>query len=132
MTINELFTIADDVKPNAFTKDDLTRWLNEVEGMVQTRVLLLAPEEIISYSYEEDKDKELLVSPPYDKLYLPYLEARIDYTNGEYNRYQNSMQLFNSFFSEFMNYFALRYRPADTHSPVYTSEYNYIGKGEDL
>ena len=33
--------------------------------------------------------------------------------------YQNTMQMFNSFFGEFMRWFALNYRPADTHEEVY-------------
>ena len=53
------------------------------------------------------------------KLYAPYLEAKIDYANGEYNKYQNSMQMFNSFWGEFMRWFARVYRPADTHLEVY-------------
>ena len=41
MTVQEAITYACAVKPNAFDNDTLTRWLNEVEGMVQTQVLLL-------------------------------------------------------------------------------------------
>ena len=51
--------------------------------------------------------------------YAPYLEAKIDYANGEYEKYQNSMQMFNSFWGEFLRWFALVYRPADTHGEVY-------------
>ena len=50
---------------------------------------------------------------PYDRLYLSYLYAMIDFANGEYNKYQNSMQMFNGEFSEFMRWFAGRYFPAD-------------------
>ena len=119
MTVSQVIRIVDDIKPNAFTNETKTAWLNEVEGMVQTQVLLLAPEEIIAYTYDADGDRELLVHPPHDKLYPAYLEARIDYANGEYNKYQNTMQMFNAFFEEFMRWFALTYRPADTHGEVY-------------
>ena len=119
MTLSELIGRVDETKPNAFSNDRKTEWVNEVEGMVQTQALLWAPPALFTYVYDQDKDKELLVDPPHDKLYPPYLEARIDYANGEYERYQNSMQLFNSFWGEFLRWFALVYRPADTHCEVY-------------
>ena len=48
-----------------------------------------------------------------------YLEARVDYANGEYDKYQNTMQMFNAFFGEFVRWFATIYSPADTHGEVY-------------
>lgn len=119
MTLDQLIAKVDEVKPNAFSNDRKTDWVNEVEGMVQTQAFLFAPEEFIAYSYDVDKDRELLVAPPHDKLYAPYLEAKIDYANGEYEKYNNSMQMFNSFWGEFLRWFALVYRPADTHGEVY-------------
>lgn len=119
MTVSQVIQAVDEVKPNAFSNEEKTRWLNEVEGMVQTEVLLFASEEVITYSYEQDKDAELLVQPPHDKLYPAYLEACVDYANGEYEKYQNTMQMFNAFFGEFIRWFALTYSPADTHGEVY-------------
>ena len=55
---------------------------------------------------------ELLVEPPHSKLYAEYVMARIDYANGEYDKYQNSMQMFNAFWGEFMRWFARVYCPA--------------------
>lgn len=119
MTLSDVISSVDEIKPNAFSNETKTKWINEVEGMVQTEVFLFAPAEFIQYSYPNDKDTILLVDPPHDKLYAPYLEAKIDYANGEYNKYQNSMQMFNSFWGEFMRWFARVYRPADTHLEVY-------------
>ena len=56
---------------------------------------------------------ELLVEPPHSKLYAEYVMARIDYANGEYDKYDNSMQMFNAFWGEFSRWFARMYRPAD-------------------
>lgn len=115
MTVSQIIRIVDDIKPNAFTNETKTAWLNEVEGMVQTEVFLFAPVEVIQYDYAKDQDTVLLVDPPHDKLYQAYLTARVDFANGEYNKYQNTMQMFNSFFGEFMRWYALNYRPADAH-----------------
>ncbi len=56
---------------------------------------------------------ELLAEPPHSKLYAEYLIARIDYANGEYDKYANAMQMFNAFWGEFSRWFARTYRPAD-------------------
>lgn len=123
MTIKEAIERADKTKPNAFSNDDKVQWLNEVEGMVQTQVFLFAPAQIITYgAYDDEKNTSLLVTPPHDKIYPAYLVAMIDYHNGEYDRYQNTHQMFNAHFGEFMRWFAAVYRPADTHTELYETE----------
>ena len=113
MTLSDVISSVDEIKPNAFSNEMKTKWINEVEGMVQTQVFLMVPMGLVQYTYDRDKDSILLVDPPHDKLYPAYLEAKIDYANGEYNKYQNTMQMFNSFFSEFMRWYADNWRPAD-------------------
>lgn len=115
MTLKEVIRFVDDIKPNAFSNAQKTQWINQVEGMVQTEVFLRAVEGVQAYAWPADRDTELLVHPPNDKLYLSYLTAMIDYANGEYDRYQNTMQMFNGDYSEFAVWFADRYRPADTN-----------------
>ena len=119
MTLLQVIRTVDDIKPNAFADETKTTWINECEGLVQTEVLLWAPEEILAYTFEKDQGTELLVRPPHDKLYGAYLAAQIDFANGEYDKYQNTMQMFKSYFGEFMRWFATNYRPADTHREVY-------------
>ena len=114
-TLKSVIEYVDEIKPNAFSNEAKTQWVNECEGLVQTEVLLVADTELISYSYDTDKDKELLVKHPHVKIYWAYLTAMIDFANGEYNKYQNTMQMFNAFFGEYMRWFALWYHPADTH-----------------
>lgn len=116
MRLSEVIKRVDDIKPNAFSNETKTGWINDCEGMVQTEVFLFAPVEIIAYEYDRDANTPLLVDAPHDKLYVSYLTAMVDFANGEYNRYQNTMQMFNAHFSEFMRYFAQRYRPADAYA----------------
>lgn len=113
MTLSDVISSVDEIKPNAFSNETKTKWINEVEGMVQTQVFLMVPMGLVQYTYDQDKNAILLVDPPHDKLYPAYLEAKIDYANGEYKKYQNTMQMFNSFFSEFMRWYADNWRPAD-------------------
>lgn len=115
MTIETCIRAVDEIKPNAFSDETKTQWLSEVEGMVQTEIFLFHPVNLVQYSYDTDKDTELLVDPPHDKLYRSFLEAKIDYANGEYEKYSNSMQMFNADYGEFLRWFAQYYEPADAH-----------------
>jgi len=116
MTLGEVIEYVGDIKPHAFPETALTRWVNECEGMVAAEVLLFASEEVPVYEWPLCRDWELLAQPPHDKIYPAYLTAKIDFANGEYNRYQNTMQMFNAFYGEFMRWFASVYRPADWHA----------------
>lgn len=113
MTIKQVIDFIDDIKPNAYTNAQKTRWIAEVEGKIQSEIFLFAPAQIITYSYPEDETSQLLVAPPHNNLYPSYLCAMIDYANGEYERYNNALTMFNQQYTEFMRWFALHYRPAD-------------------
>lgn len=113
MTIAKVLAAADAVKPNAFSEEVKLQWVNEAEGMVQTDVLLRAIDDVVTYEWPTDENTELLVKPPHDKLYLAYLIAMIDFTNGEYNKYSNTVAMFNTHLSEYAAWFQRTYRPAD-------------------
>ena len=51
MTIQECFDYVDEIKPNAFSNETKTIWLNEVEGMVQTEIFLNAETDVFEYKY---------------------------------------------------------------------------------
>ncbi len=51
--------------------------------------------------------------PPHDKVYGAYLGAMVDFANGEYQKYENAMQLYNAYLAEFARWFIARYCPAD-------------------
>ena len=99
MTPNKAIEIVDRLKPNAYSEEDKLRWLNELDGMVQS--LVIQTDEVKQYSYPEDMDKELLIPEPYDNVYSLYLEAQIDYHNREYDYYNNSAMRFEALFSEY-------------------------------
>ena len=68
-TLKQCIDEVDAIKPNVFDYETKTRWLNEIEGKVQTEVMLIASEDVLQYSYPENHDWELLVDPPYDMIY---------------------------------------------------------------
>lgn len=125
MKISELYGYIDKVKPNAFDAAVKNVWLNEVEGAVQSQVMLLAPSEAVVYAYDPEDaetDAELLVGAPYNKLYYAYLTAMIDFANGEYSNYSNTLTLFNTFWNEYAAWYSLNIHPADGRA-VYEGYY---------
>ena len=108
MTVGKVIERVDAVKPNAFDSETKVEWLNALEGRIAADVLLLAPVEIrqLQYAWPADKDTQLLVEPPHDDIYGLWLQAKIDEANGEYNKYQNTMQIYNEHFGDFLRWFA--------------------------
>ena len=125
-TVNDVITYVNDIKPNAFTEETLTEWLSECEGSIQTEILCIASGDVVTYSYADNKDTELIVKPPHDKLYGFYLLAMIDFAHGEYKKYENTMQLFNAALSEFAKWFVR------THSKEAKNPEGYYMSGYDL
>ena len=117
-TLQGVLDIIDSIKPNAFSEGAKTAWINEIEGLVQTEVFLLAIEDVAQYTWPENAAATLLAKPPHDKIYWVYLSAMVDFANGEYDKYQNTMQMFNQFFGEYMRWYARTYNPADGEAEV--------------
>lgn len=100
-------------KTKAFSRDTfddsvLLRFLNEVEGMVQTDILHLFHDGITQYTDAESTD-ELLVVAPYDKLYFSYLAYRIDLLNNETGKASNSKAAFDQDWEDFLGYYTRTY-----------------------
>lgn len=113
MKLREVIDMVDDVKPNAFETATKIAWLNRLEGTLASEVFLLAPAEVRQLQYTaDDLDTELLVDPPYDDIYVLWLEAKIDEANGEYNKYQNTMQIYNARRADFVAWFCQTWDPA--------------------
>ncbi len=71
MTIEEIFDYVDEVKPNNYSKEIKTHWLNELEGKIQNEIMLLAQSEHISYVYRSSTELSGLSFPNDHTLLLP-------------------------------------------------------------
>lgn len=111
--IKNVIACVDDIKPNRFSEATKVQWLNEAEGYIQTDVMMLALADIVQYDPAVHMDTELLVKPPHDKLYAVYLCAMVDFANGEYDKYSNTMQMYNEFLREYTKWYTMNFRPAD-------------------
>lgn len=101
----------DERKPNAFTTQQKMAWLTELDGKIAAEVMLLSIVEVRLLKCT-DPNHELLVTYPHDGIYDAWLEAKIDYANGEYSKYQNSKEMFNAAYGSFVRWFAQTYDPA--------------------
>ena len=63
------------------------------------------------YTEETNPDTVLIVPAPYDALYLYWLEAQIDYYNGEMDRYNNAAGRFTLAQQEFIDHYHRTHRP---------------------
>ena len=99
-TLAEVISRVDALKPNAFTNEQKTEWINKVESAVQTEIMDVLPENLVVYDYETDHDKELLVTLPHRDIYDRYLMAMIDFMAGDIPAYANSMTMYNSVFDD--------------------------------
>ena len=115
MTISEALHRADEVKPNTYSDLDKIRWLSTLDGLIKTKIIDTheGAESITFKEYDENTalDTELLVPAPYDHIYIHWLEAMVDYANDEYDRYANTMEMYNSAWNTFENYYNRTHMP---------------------
>lgn len=111
MTATVLFERLRKLKPVPAEIDDtiLLDWLNQVEGQILHEIFLLSLSEITPYSATPT---EALAAPyPYDGIYLLWMEAQVDFANGEYERYTNTMQRYNAAWNDLARHIAKCIRP---------------------
>ena len=115
MTIIEAINRIDLIKPNTFERLEKTRWLSALDGIIKSMIIDTheGGESVEFKGYDADTDTTtvLLVPAPYDEIYLFWLESKIDYWNGEYARYQNSMIMYNTAYAAFEQYYNRTHRP---------------------
>lgn len=105
MKLREVLDFVDKMKPgNPYDTATKIQWLNELEGDIQSHLLNTAPQEIIQYT-ESDMDATLLIPAPFDRVYWPWVAAMIDFANGEYSKYQNTLQLVNDAYDKYAKWF---------------------------
>lgn len=105
MKISEAIAAIDSVKKaNNYSVNDKVGWLSELDSRIVRELFdrYEGTDKIVFSGYDaDDTNVELLVKAPYEGIYTKWLEARIDYANGEYDKYNNSAAAFNSVYGAF-------------------------------
>ena len=112
MTIRQIIERVDRMKPNGFDTLDKLRWISELDGHLALEVCMMDIQQVQEFAYtEECLDHEPLAQFPHDGMYEHWLGAKIDYANGEYDKYQNGMEHYNACFEVFRCWFLNTYDP---------------------
>ena len=115
MTILEAIHKIDTVKPNSYTQPEKVKWLSTIDGIIKSEIIDTheGGEGVVFEGYDDgtDLDTELLAPAPYDDVYVRWLEARIDYANGEIGKYNNSLTAYNDAYDLFRNHYNRHHMP---------------------
>ena len=115
MTIMGAINHVDAVKPNGYSQTEKIKWLSTLDGIVKAEIIDTheGGESISFKEYDEMTalTQKLLVPHPYDDVYIKWLEAQIDYANGEYGKYNNSITMYNTAYSAFEKYYNRTHKP---------------------
>ena len=87
-------------------------WINEIEGKVQTEIMLMDIMDVIQYS-EEQYDATLMVLPPHDTMYVDWIVYKAAEYYGEYDRAQYLYATFEKKYRAYAAWYMNRYRPAE-------------------
>ena len=118
MTIMEALYRIDEIKPNSCSQPEKIKWLSSLDGVIKSEIIDTheGGEDVVFEGYNEDSNLSivLLVPAPYDDIYLKWLEARIDYTNGELNKYNNSSVAYNNAYDLYLRHYNRTHMPKGT------------------
>lgn len=115
MTIMGAINHLDAVKPNGYSQVEKIKWLSMLDGVVKCEIIdTHEGGEAVTFKGYDDTTaltQELLVPHPYDDVYIKWLEAQIDYANGEYGKYNNSITMYNTAFTAYEKYYNRMNKP---------------------
>ena len=121
MSIIEAIAQLDSLVRNTYSHNDKIGWLSRLDWIIKTQIIdLHHGAETVSFSgYNDNTDThtELLVPPPFDEIYLRWMEAQIHYHDGEFDRYNAAITMYNTAFEGFRDYYTR------THKPLTTSRF---------
>lgn len=126
MTLQDVITQCDDLKPNQFTALQKLKWINQVESKIWKEIIINReipldddgnPTLTLNEYKEEDMDIQLLAAD-YSELYLYYLMSMVDLFNEETSRYNVSMSMFNEAYRGFADQWYREHGPARGSAPI--------------
>ena len=117
MTVREAITRLDGLMRNAYTTEDKITWLSRADWMVKRHIIDRheGGEEVTFNGYTAgDMERELIAPVPHDEMYIRFLEAQIHYNNGEYDKYNNAIMMYQSVFDDFAAMYCRNHMPIST------------------
>ncbi len=96
MTATELIEQIDELVPNPFSEAAKLALVNEIEGKLQTELLLIPARDVTVIAAADADSAELLLPPARAPLYLAWMRSMIYWMMGEYEIYENEKAMFNA------------------------------------
>lgn len=107
MTVAEAVERIDSIVRNTYTREEKIFWLSNLDAQIAAFIHKTLPTQ---YS-ERDMNTSLLAEAPFDMMYIHWLEAQIAYANGEIERYNNAITLYQQEYNSYANYWARNVKP---------------------
>lgn len=104
MTIIEAINRVDESKPNVYDQATKIGWLSQLDGQIKKLMDGYRGNDtsfFFGYDAGTSLETELLAPAPYDQMYLRWLEAQMDLCNGEIDRFNVSISLYNTEYQAF-------------------------------
>ena len=115
MTVMEAIQKTDNLKSNNFSQEMKVEWLSRLDNMIKTLIIDTheGGENVSFTGYDSNTDLHtpLLAGSPFDEMYLRWMEAQIDYLNGEIKKYNISITMFNTEYEAFGNWYRRNHMP---------------------
>lgn len=108
MTLKQVIEEVDRQKANAFTNEEKTKWVTNCEIQIAEEIFNV---DSPAYEWEADQDTELLLTAPFEDIYILYVMSQIDFRNADYGRYNNELSQFDQRFSDAQAWFLRRLKP---------------------
>lgn len=109
MKIIDAITRIDALKYNTYSREEKLEWLTNLDAKVKKLIIDTHQGgervEFTGYDEKTDPETELLIPAPFDEVYLRWMEAQIDYYNGEFDKYNNAIIMFNAAYEAFEKYY---------------------------
>ena len=116
MTIKDAVSSFDSSYKNTIPAELKLRWLSDLDAALLNDLILThaAPSvtTLSPYGLDTPEDTPLLFGPPYDAIYLRYLEMQADLFYGDIARYNNHLSLYSA------AYYDLEKHYHTTHLPL--------------
>lgn len=113
VTVGEVIAVVDNTKPNGFEEELKKKWIEQLEETIFEELVKNCEEdeEVNEKADYMENETVLRIPVPYDDVYRYYVEAQIDYGNGEIDKYNNSMGMFNQAYETMSGWYIRNHMP---------------------
>lgn len=111
MKVRDAINRAAIIEPNQYDHHEQIMWLQMLDGQIFEEVIRThegCPEH---FNAPHEMNDDLLVPEPYTDLYLWYLVGRIQISNADLDRYQNTQILYNEALDAYKNWYNRGHKP---------------------